>query len=100
MATANARSDKNGAVNIETSSGNSLEMLPHFTIKEIEQHRLLSDKTPESVIIKTSERRQKFKNERYITASSDSVFTKCSKGIFHIKGLCKASMMKKNVQLL
>ena len=40
MATANTRSDMNAAaVNMETSWGKSLEMLPQFTIKEIEQHR-------------------------------------------------------------
>ena len=48
IATANTRSDMNAAVNMETSWGKSLEMLPQFTIKEIEQHRQLSGKTPES----------------------------------------------------
>ena len=38
MATANARSDMNAAVNMETSWVKSPEMLPQFTIKEIEQH--------------------------------------------------------------
>ena len=52
MATANTRSDMNAAVNMETSWGKSLEMLPQFTIKEIEQYRHLSGKTPESAIIK------------------------------------------------
>ena len=63
----------NAAVNMETSWGKSLEMLPQFTIKEIERHRQLSGRTPESVIIKTLDR---------------------DKGIFHVKGLCKASMKK------
>ena len=35
MGTVNARSDMNIAVNMETSWGKSLEMLPQFTIKEI-----------------------------------------------------------------
>ena len=92
MATANARSDMNAAVNMGISWGKSLEMLPQFTIKEIEQHRQLSGKTPESAIIKTLDRGRKFKNERYIT--SDSIFAKRCKGIFYVKGLCKASMKK------
>ena len=34
MATANTKSDVNAAVNIDTSWGKSLEMLPQFSIKE------------------------------------------------------------------
>ena len=98
MATANIRSDMNAAVNMETSWGKSLEMLPQFTIKEIEQHRQLSGKTLEPAIIKTLDRGRKFKNERFIT--SDSIFTKCDKGIFYVKGLCKASMKKEKRSLL
>ena len=56
MATANTRSDMNAAVNMETSWEKPLEMLPQSTIKEIEQHRQLSGKTPESAIIKTLDR--------------------------------------------
>ena len=82
----------NAAVNMETFWGESLEMLPQFTIKEIEQHSQLSGKTPESAIIKILDRGRKFKNERYIT--SDSIFTKCDKSVFYVKGLCKASMKK------
>ena len=93
MATANTRSDMHAALNMETSWGKSLEMLPQFTIKEIEQHRQLSGKTPESAIIRTLDRGRKFKNERYI--SSDSIFTKCDKGVFYVKGHCKASMKQK-----
>ena len=74
MATANTRSDMNAAVNMKTSWGKSLEMLPQFTIKEIERRRQLSGKTPESAIVKTLERGRKFKNERYIT--SDSILKK------------------------
>ena len=92
MATANTRSDMHAAVNMETSWGKSLEMLLQFTIKEIEEHRYLSGKTSESAIIKTLNRGQKFKNRRYIT--SDSIFTKCDKRVFYVKGLCKASMKK------
>ena len=92
IATANTRSDMNAAVNTEISWGKSLEMLPQFTIKEIEQHRQLSGKTPGSAIIKTLDRGQKFKNEHYI--SSDSILTKCDKGVFYVKGLCKSSMKK------
>ena len=92
MAAANTRGDMNAAVNMDTSLEKSLEMLPQFTIKETEQHRQLSGKPPESAIIKTLDRGRKFKNERYIT--SDSIFKKCDKGIFYVKGLCKASMKK------
>ena len=92
MATANTRSDMNAAVNMGISWGKSLEMLPQFTIKEIEQHRQLSGKTPESAIIKALDRGRKFKNEPYIT--SDSILTKCDKGVFYVKGLCKPSMKK------
>ena len=88
MATAYARSDMNAAVNMEISWG---KMPPQFTIKEIEQHRE-SGKIPESAIIETLDRGRKFKNARYI--SSGSIFTKCDKGIFYVKGLCKASMKK------
>ena len=62
MATANTRSDMNAAVNMGISWGKSLEMLPQLTIKEIERHRQLSGKTPESAIIKTLDRGRKFKN--------------------------------------
>ena len=50
MATANTRSDMHAAVNMEISWGKSLEMLPQFKIKEIEQHRQLGGRTPESAI--------------------------------------------------
>ena len=56
MAAANTRGDMNAAVNMDTSLEKSLEMLPQFTIKETEQHRQLSGKTPESAIIKTLDR--------------------------------------------
>ena len=60
--------------------------------QKIEQHRQLHGKTPESAIIKTLGRGRKFKNERYIT--SNSIFTKCGKGIFYTKRHCKGSMKK------
>ena len=47
-------------------------------------------KTTESAILKIFNRGRKFKNESYIT--SDSIFIKCDKGIFYVKGLCEASM--------
>ena len=59
MVTANTRSDMHAAVNMETSWGKSLEMLPQFTIKEIDQHRQLSGRTPESAIIKDFGQRAK-----------------------------------------
>ena len=55
------------------SWGNFLSYLPPFPIKEIEERRLKSGKTPESAIIKTLDRGRKFKNERYLSA--DSVYT-------------------------
>ena len=61
MATANTRGDMSAAVNMKTSLGKSLERLPQFTVKEIEQHRQLSSKTPESAIIKILDRGQKLK---------------------------------------
>ena len=81
--TVTTRSDMNAAVDTKTSKGKSLEMLPQFTIKEIEQHRLLSGKTPESG--------KKFKTQNI---TSDSIFTKYAKGIFYVKGFRKASMKK------
>ena len=76
MATACTRSDMHAAVNMETSWGKSLEMLPQFTIKEIEQHRQLSGRTPESAIIKTLDRGRKFKYERYITSQQTFVLVR------------------------
>ena len=46
MATANTRSDMDAAVNNGQIWGKSLEMLPQLTIKEIQQHRQLSGKSP------------------------------------------------------
>ena len=44
----------------EDSWGKSLDNIPPFTIKEIEQHRLNSGETPESAIIKTLDKGRKF----------------------------------------
>ena len=76
----------------EDSWGNSLDNLPPFTIKEIEQHRLNSGKTPESAIIKTLDKGRKFKCERYISA--DTLYTKWDNEYFFVKYKCKASMKK------
>ena len=38
MVTANTGSNINATVNMETSWGRSLEILPQFTMKEIEQY--------------------------------------------------------------
>ena len=65
---------------------------PSFTIKEIEEHRLKSGKTPESSIIKTLNRGRQFKNERYISA--DSIYTKWDDNLFTVMAQCKASMKK------
>ena len=45
----------------ENSWGKSLVNLLSFTIKEIEQHRLNSGKTPDSAIIKALDKGRKFK---------------------------------------
>ena len=76
----------------ENRWGKSLICLPSVTIKEIEEHRLSSGKTPDSAIIKTLDRGRKFKTERYLSA--DSVFTKWDQFYFYIKCQCKASMKK------
>ena len=76
----------------EDSWGKSLDNLPPFTIKEIEQHRLNSGKTPESAIIKTLDKGRKFKCERYISA--DTLYTKWDNEYSYVKCECKASMKK------
>ena len=76
----------------EDSWGNSLDNLPPFTIKEIEQHGLNSGKTPESAIIKTMDKGRKFKCERSISA--DTLYTKWDNEYFCVKCKCKASMKK------
>jgi len=81
-----------------SSWGKSLTLLPPFTIKEIEEHRLCSGKTPESAIIKTLDKGRKFKSERYISA--DSVYTQCDGVYFFVKCECKASMKKEKRKVL
>ena len=77
----------------EDSWGKSLDNLSPFTIKEIEQHRLNSGKTPESAIIKTLDKGRKFKCERYISA--DTLYTKWDNKYFFVKCECKASIKKR-----
>ena len=48
----------------EDSWGKSLDNLPPFTIKETEQHRLNSGKTPENAVIKTLDKGRKFNPTR------------------------------------
>ena len=76
----------------EDSWGKSLDNLPPFTIKEIEQHRLNSGKTPESAIIKTLDKGRKFKYELYISANT--LYTKWNNQYFFVKCECKASIKK------
>ena len=54
----------------EDSWGNSLDNLPPFTIKETEEHRLNSGKTPESAIMKALDKGRKFKCKRYTSADT------------------------------
>ena len=75
------------------SWGKSLDNLPPFTVKEIEQHRLNGGKTPESAIIKTLDKVRKFKCERYISA--DTLYTKFDNEYFYVKCACKVSMEKR-----
>ena len=75
------------------SWGKSLDNLPPFTIKEIEQHRLNGGKTPESAIIKTLDKGRKFKCERYISAYT--FYTKWDNERFCVKYVCKVSMEKR-----
>ena len=76
----------------EISWCKSLESMPSFTIKEIEEHRKKSGKTPDSAIIKTLNRGRQFKNERYISA--DTIFTKWDSNLFTVRAQCRASMKK------
>ena len=76
----------------DSSWGKSLSNLPSFTIKEVEDHRKNSGKTPNTAIIKTLDRGRKSKNERYL--STDTIYTKWDYKTFVIKGTCKSSMKK------
>ena len=66
--------------------------MPLFGVKNIESHRINSGKTPGTAIIKTLERGEKFKEERYVSA--DTIFTCWGTENFNIKAFCKASMKK------
>ena len=59
--------------NNENSWSKSLDGLPMFTIREIEEHRRKSGKNNNS-IMKTTERGKKFKEERYLSAND--IFSK------------------------
>ena len=63
-----------------------LTNLPLFTIKEIEKHRQKSGKSNQA-IIKTRDREIKFKEEGYI--SKDTLFTKTTLLLFHVKAHCR-----------
>ena len=67
----------------EDSWGKSLDNLPPFIIKEIEQHRLNSEKTPEGAIIKTLDNGRKFNCGRYISA--DTLYAKRDNEYFYVK---------------
>ena len=62
-----------------------------FTIREIENHRIKSEKSS-SAIMKTTNRGKRFKEERYL--SVDDVFAANTERIFYVKGKCKASMKR------
>ena len=76
----------------EDSWGKSLDNLPPFSSREIEQHRLNSGETPKSAIIKTLDKGRKIKCERYISANT--LGTKWDNEYFYVKCECKASMKK------
>ena len=76
----------------DDSWGKSLGNRPSFTIKEIEEHRLKSGKTPESAILKTQDKGRKPKCARYISA--DTLYIKWDNEYFYVKCECKASMKK------
>ena len=65
--------------------------MPVFTIKEIEEHRIMSGKKGKA-IIKTIDRGRKFKEEGY--TSTDSIFRKTVENTFSVKGTYRASMKK------
>ena len=54
--------------------GKSLENMPVFTIREIENHRQLSGKIKGLPIAKTLQKGRKFKDEGFVS-SSDTIFT-------------------------
>ena len=70
--------------NENDSWGKNLQFKPTFTIREINEHKIKSGNTKETVIRKTLQRGQKFKEERYL--SSNKILTKHDKNNFYIKG--------------
>ena len=74
-------------------SGNSLEGMPVFPVREIEDHNKKSGKNS-TTIERTSERGLRFKNERYLNANT--IQTMKAKDLFKFKGVCHASMKKEN----
>ena len=69
----------------------SLEGMPVFTVREIEDHKKESGENG-ATIEKTSERGIQFKNERYLNA--DTIQTMQAKDLFKFKGVCHANMKK------
>lgn len=76
----------------ELSWGKSLDFLPLFTRREIDQHVSKCGKLKKLHIKKTLERGLKFKEERYI--SLESLFTARTLKYFLAKAHCRASMKK------
>ena len=72
--------------------GKSLEFLPLFTRREIEDHVKKCGKLKGKSIAKTIVRGQKFKQERFLNA--DSVYTAKTANHFVVKCTCRASMKK------
>ena len=62
-----------------------------FTVRKIENHRIISGKSS-SPIIKTTDRGKRFKEERYLSAD---VFATNTERTFYVKGKCNASMKRK-----
>ena len=75
----------------ENEWGKCLKKMPMFTIREIKNHRIRSGKSS-SAIMKTADRGERFKEERYLSA--DDVFAAYTVRIFYVKGKCKASMKR------
>ena len=77
----------------------SLESLPVFTKKEIDEHRSKSGKRKVDdtckPIKKTLKRGLKFQEERYL--SSDTVYTKVFSNSFMVKAKCRASMSTREI---
>ena len=66
--------------------GKSLEDFPCFTIKELLTYR----QNNSNITQKSLTRGRQFKEERFL--SSNSIFTRATNDLFHVKGRCKASM--------